>query len=104
MNTYTTKTPPGSFTNPPLTPPPSKEKIKSRVTRIVEEIKRRKDGVGSAKAWIEYKLDKKDYKELLRLLESDESLWGFVRHKLRYEPTLPVHHQGIMFVQCQMQL
>jgi len=89
MNTYTVKTPPGSFTNPPLTPPPTDEK-KKRVP-LVEEIKKRKDGEGSTEAWIEYRLDEKGYKELFQLLESDESLWGFVRHKLRYASSFSFH-------------
>lgn len=93
MNTYTTKTPPESFTNPPPTPPPTDEKIKHIVPLIVEEIKSRKDGAGFTEAWTEYQLDEKEYKELLRLLESDECLWEFVRHKLRYESALPFHHQ-----------
>jgi hypothetical protein len=93
MNTYTTKTPPGSFTSPPLTPPSTDEKIKSLLPLIVEEIKSRKDGVGSTEPWIEYQLDEKGYKELLQLLKSDEPLWGFVKYKLRYESTLLFYHE-----------
>lgn len=91
MNTDTTKTPRGSFSTSPLTPPPTDEKIKNSVSLIVKEIRSRKVGAGSSKAWLEYHLDEKEYKELLRLLESDEFLWEFWRNKLRYGSTPPFH-------------
>ncbi|TVY84676.1 hypothetical protein LSUE1_G000925 [Lachnellula suecica] len=79
-------TPPESFTNPPLTPPPTDEKGLSLVSRIVEEIKNRWEGRNlTATPWVVYSLDLKGYQELQHELERDESLCGFAQHKLRYD-------------------
>jgi hypothetical protein len=83
-------TPPESFTSAPLTPPPTDEKTTSLVFGIVAEIRSRKGGRTSfIKPWTGYTLDTKEYQNLLQLLRSEESLWGFVRQKLRYEAALP---------------
>jgi hypothetical protein len=79
-------TPPESFSSVPLTPPPTDEKTTRLVLRIIEEIKRRKDGYSSPiRPWTGYTLHATEYKDLQQLFRSDESLWGFVRHKLRYK-------------------
>ncbi|KAF7858464.1 hypothetical protein EAF04_009064 [Stromatinia cepivora] len=79
-------TPPGSFTSPPLTPPPTTEKTSSLVSRIIEEIRNRQEGRNvTSEPWIDYSLDPKGYKELQQELQRDESLWGFTQHKLRYD-------------------
>ena len=79
-------TPPESFTNPPLTPPPTDEEGLSLVSRIVEEIKNRREGRDlMATPWVVYSLDLKGYQELQHELKRDESLCGFVQHKLRYK-------------------
>jgi hypothetical protein len=79
-------TPPESFTSPPLTPPPTDEKTTYLISRIAEKIKSRKDGRSPfIEPWTGYTIEETEYKDLLQLLRSDESLWGFTRHKLRYE-------------------
>jgi hypothetical protein len=79
-------TPPESFTNPPLTPPPTDEKGLSLVSRIVEEIKNRREGRDlKSTPWVVYSLSMEGYQELQHELERDESLCGFAQHKLRYE-------------------
>jgi len=79
-------TPPESFTNPPLTPPPTDEKGLSLVSRIVEEIKNRREGRELMSApWVIYLLDLKGYQELQHELERDKSLFEFAQHKLWYE-------------------
>ena len=79
-------TPPESFTNPPLTPPPTDEKGLSLVWRIVEVIKNRRLGRDfKSTPWVVFPLDLKGYQELQHELARDESLWGFAQHKLRYE-------------------
>ena len=71
-------TPPESFTNHPLTPP-TDEKGLSLVSRIVEEIKNRREGRDlTTTPWVVYSLDLKGYQELQHELERDESLCRFV--------------------------
>ena len=81
------KTPPESFTSPPLTPPPTDEKSKSVVSAILRVIKNYKAGKASTGSSAEFRLEPEGYKNLLQKLQSDsdESLWGFVEDKLRYE-------------------
>ncbi|MCJ1395237.1 hypothetical protein MMC18_008120 [Xylographa bjoerkii] len=79
-------TPPESFTNSPLTPPPTDEKPTSLVSRIIEEIKNRREGRNVTDIpWAVYLLDLKGYQELQHELQRDESLCGFAKHKLRYD-------------------
>ena len=79
-------TPPESFTNPPLTPPPTDEKTTSLVSRIIEEIKNRQEGRNVTNIpWAAYLLDSKGYQELQHALQRDESLCGFAKDKLRYK-------------------
>ncbi|KAI9734349.1 MAG: hypothetical protein M1834_002455 [Cirrosporium novae-zelandiae] len=79
-------TPSTSFTTPPLTPPPTDKKKRRLILHIVEEIKARKVGYHAPiKPWATYSLETRDFKNLLKVLQSDESLWGFVIHKLRYD-------------------
>jgi hypothetical protein len=48
-------------------------------------MRRRHDGRGpSTEPWIGYPLDEKLYRNLLHLVQGDESLWGFLQDKLRY--------------------
>lgn len=78
-------TPPESFTNPLLTPP-TDEKGQNSVSRIIQEIKTRREGRDlTSMPWAIYSLDLKGYQELQHELERDESLLGFAQHKLRYD-------------------
>ncbi|PBP24950.1 hypothetical protein BUE80_DR004109 [Diplocarpon rosae] len=75
-------TPPESLTNPPLTPPTGL----SLVSHIIEVIKNRREGRDLTNTpWLVYSLDLKGYQQLQYELERDESLWGFVQDKLRYD-------------------
>lgn len=77
-------TPPESLISLPLTPPPTDEKTSS-VSRIVEEIRNRREGRSlTSLPWVGYTLSLEGYQNLLQQLKSDESLWGFVQDKLRY--------------------
>lgn len=77
-------TPPESFTSPPLTPPPADERSSS-VSRIFKEVRNRQQGRSlTENPWAGYTLDPKGYEDLLHRLQKDESLCGFVEHKLRY--------------------
>jgi hypothetical protein len=80
-------TSPQSFSSsPPLTPPPTDEKASQLITGIIAEIRRRKDGRSpSTEPWTRYTLDENQYKDLLHRVQSNESLWAFLQHKLRYE-------------------
>jgi hypothetical protein len=80
-------TPPQSFTSsPPLTPPPTSEKASHIVASIVTEIKALQSGHSRlTEPWVEYPLNEDQYGELLRQIQSDETLWSYVREELRYE-------------------
>jgi hypothetical protein len=80
-------TPPESFTSLPLTPPATDEKTATTaISRIVEEIRRRKDGRGlsAGEPWLGFALDAHQYRGLQQQLQKDSSLWHFFEHKLRY--------------------
>jgi hypothetical protein len=79
-------TPPERFTSsPPLTLPPTSEKASRIVNRIVTEIKAREAGHSSlTEPWVVYPLSKDQYGELLREIQKDETLLGYVKQKLRY--------------------
>jgi hypothetical protein len=75
-------TPPESFTNAPLTPPPTEEKPNLPVlSRILKEIARRERGHNfSTQPWERLEVSESEYKTLLPVLQGD----GFAKHKLRY--------------------
>ncbi|KAF7880234.1 hypothetical protein EAF00_012046 [Botryotinia globosa] len=91
MNTIKTPliTPPQSFTYKTalLTPPPTDKKTTKATSKVVQEIQRRKIGrnLSNTSPWKVYKLNEEEYAEVLRLVESDKSLQGFVKDKLRYD-------------------
>ncbi|ESZ91860.1 hypothetical protein SBOR_7766 [Sclerotinia borealis F-4128] len=77
-------TPSENFTDQPLTPPPTGEKTTQLVFQILQEIKNRRAGRSyHNETWLEYKLKDEEYVDLLRLIESNESLRGFCGDKLR---------------------
>jgi hypothetical protein len=74
------KTPPGSVTNLPPTPPPTDPKPSSRVTRVLEAIRALKEGTYSVREpWGAFRLDASEYKDLEQLVQDD----GFVQDKVR---------------------
>src|SRR5450432_451789 len=80
-------TPPESFTSPPLTPPATDEKTgTTAISRIIEEIRRRKEGhsLSTREAWLRFTLGTHQYRDLRQQLQNDTSLWHFFEHKLRY--------------------
>ncbi|KAG8408025.1 hypothetical protein J3459_018261 [Metarhizium acridum] len=87
MHTRLQVTPPQSFrSSPPPTPPPTGEKPSRAVTGIIEDIKTRQSGHSRfTDSWIRYPLNEGQYAELLQRVQSDELLWDYVNHKLRYD-------------------
>src|SRR2546421_4121503 len=74
------KTPPGSVTNLPPTPPPTDPKPSSGVTRILEAFRALKKGTYSVREpWLAFRLDASEYKDLEQLVQDD----GFVQDKVR---------------------
>jgi hypothetical protein len=78
-------TPPSSFIGMPLTPPPTDEKAFPQVPRVLALFKEIEAGrhVGRH-PWTEFQLTLGEYDEIERRLEREESLWGYVRDKIRY--------------------
>ncbi|KAJ5801685.1 uncharacterized protein N7518_003753 [Penicillium psychrosexuale] len=82
-------TPSGSFLNPPLTPPPTEEKRLSRSTQAVLDcLELHRAGQRPPESWWQRRLTADDYSEVLRMLEGDQSLYGYVEDKVRldYDP------------------
>ncbi|EKV12619.1 hypothetical protein PDIG_42200 [Penicillium digitatum PHI26] len=82
-------TPPGSFLNPPLTPPPTEKKKLSRSAQAVLDcLELHRAGQRPAQPWWRHRLVQDDYTEVLRVLDGDEILRGYVEDKVRldYDP------------------
>ncbi|KAF2726979.1 hypothetical protein EJ04DRAFT_539181 [Polyplosphaeria fusca] len=79
-------TPPSSFANDPLTPPPTDEIPFPQARRIVSLFKSIQDGRYSQKqSWSEFQLVPGEYDEIERQLERDEALSGYIQDKIRYD-------------------
>ncbi|TKA61444.1 hypothetical protein B0A49_11799 [Cryomyces minteri] len=79
-------TPPDSFITAPLTPPLTGKKPSEAVVKIHKLLRYRQSGGRvSETPWRTFKLQPDEYDELLCLFKNDESLWGFVENKVRYE-------------------
>ncbi|KAJ6160271.1 hypothetical protein N7470_004879 [Penicillium chermesinum] len=78
-------TPPGSVLEPPLTPPPTAEKPLSRSARSVVDYLRLHRAGHWSRAWWERRLRPNDYMQVLRVLDTDESLRNYVDDKVRYD-------------------
>jgi hypothetical protein len=78
-------TPPSSFAESPLTPPPSDEKKPSTVvTRVIALFRQIRDGKHwRLGPWTEFQLAQGDYDKLTSQLREDEDLLGFVENKIR---------------------
>ncbi|TKA49809.1 hypothetical protein B0A49_13400 [Cryomyces minteri] len=81
-----TDTPPNSFATRPLTPPPSDEKPTSRVTEVLRLLRGLRDGTPvTCEPWQVISFSVSNYEEVHRRLVADESLWGYVNNKVRYD-------------------
>jgi hypothetical protein len=77
-------TPPSSFVDPPLTPPPTDKKVFTQVPRILALFRERKAGTYDERnLWTVFQLAVGEYDELERQLKQEESLWGYVEDKIR---------------------
>ncbi|KAJ5491961.1 hypothetical protein N7453_010058 [Penicillium expansum] len=78
-------TPPGSFVEPPLTPPLTKEKVSSRsAQRVLNCFKLHRVG-HRPQFWWQHLLALDDYRGALQMLNSDDSLRDYVKDKVRYD-------------------
>lgn len=76
-------TPPGSFLEPPLTPPLKKDKTSSRsAQRVLNCFKLHRVG-HRPQFWWQHRLAFNDYREALLVLDSDSSLRDYVEDKVR---------------------
>ncbi|KAI9768129.1 MAG: hypothetical protein M1839_004186 [Geoglossum umbratile] len=85
LKEYQHITPPSSFVDTPLTPPPTDKKAFTQAPRVIALFKLIKAGrhIGQH-PWTEFQLTRGEYDEIEHRLEQDECLWGFVKDKIRY--------------------
>jgi len=77
-------TPPSSFVDPPLTPPPTDKKVFTQVPRVLALFRARKAGRHVEQdPWTVFQLALGEYDELECRLKQEESLWEYVQHKIR---------------------
>src|SRR5271155_44714 len=78
-------TPPSSFVGAPLTPPPTDEKAFTQAPRVIALLRDIQAGRHTNQnPWISFQLAQGEYDETKRRLRQDESLFGFVKDKIRY--------------------
>lgn len=78
-------TPPSSFAERPLTPPPTDEKRFSHVRQVLRLFTDIRAGRHVNRgAWAEFQLAEGEYDEIERRLEQDEALLGYVKDKIRW--------------------
>ncbi|KAF2788691.1 hypothetical protein K505DRAFT_366255 [Melanomma pulvis-pyrius CBS 109.77] len=79
-------TPPLSFVDPPLTPPPTDEKTFTQAPRVIALFKDIEAGKSVKQPpWTVLQLARGEYDEIERRLEQDELLCGYVKDKIRYD-------------------
>jgi hypothetical protein len=84
LNEYQHITPPSSFIDAPLTPPPTDEKAFTQAPRVIALFKDIQAGRHIKQhPWTEFQLARKEYEEIERRLRRDESLLGYVKDKIR---------------------
>jgi hypothetical protein len=77
-------TPPLSFVEAPLTPPPTDEKAFTQAPRVIALFKDIQAGKHIKQhPWTEFQLAQEEYDEIERRLRRDESLLGYVKDKIR---------------------
>lgn len=75
-------TPLGSVFDPPLTPPPTVEKLSRSAQSVVNLLRLHLAG-HRPRPWWERRLRPDHYTEVLRMLDSDETLRNYVEDKVR---------------------
>jgi hypothetical protein len=77
-------TPPSSFVDKPLTPPPTNEKIFTQAPQVIALFKDIQAGRHlQQRPWTEFQLNQDEYDEIKRQLSRNESLLGYVKDKIR---------------------
>lgn len=78
-------TPPSTFKEQPLTPPPTDKKPFAQARQAIALFRARQAGSHTTQdSWIELKLAPREYAEVERLVSLDEALSGLVEDKIRY--------------------
>jgi len=77
-------TPPSSFVDRPLTPPPTVEKQFSHVRPVLRLFTDIRAGSHVRGPWTEFQLAEGEYDEIERRLEKDKALSGYVKDKIRW--------------------
>ena len=77
---------PSSSISTPLTPLLSDSVPTEQVQSILDILRRCKDGRYTSRSpWQTFKIRHEEYNNLISLVKEDESLWGFIEDKFRYE-------------------
>ncbi|KAL5116038.1 hypothetical protein ACEQ8H_006049 [Pleosporales sp. CAS-2024a] len=84
-------TPPSSFADTPLTPPPTDKKSSAQAQQVVAFFRDREAGKDINQDWIAFRVAPEEYAEIERLLSCDEALSGYVENKIRYDYDLENH-------------
>jgi hypothetical protein len=82
------ETPPESFVNAPLTPPPTDPKPSIRTLQVPGVLRNLKDGRSNPildQPWHAIRLQPGSYEEVQKLVEADEALSIYVNNKVRYD-------------------
>ncbi|KAJ5551683.1 hypothetical protein N7535_000373 [Penicillium sp. DV-2018c] len=80
-----TITPTGSFVNTPPTPPPSEtKKLSTSAQNVLNCFKLHREGQ-RPESWWQHRLTPDQYTEVLRVLDGDEALRGYVEDKIRLD-------------------
>lgn len=84
-NDYQPITPPLSFMDPPLTPPPPDGKTFTQAPRVLKLFKDRAAGRSIKQhPWTEFQLAPGEYEEILHQVSRDAFLDWYVQEKIRY--------------------
>ncbi|KAF2176017.1 hypothetical protein K469DRAFT_743120 [Zopfia rhizophila CBS 207.26] len=79
-------TPPSSFVDAPLTPPPTDEKAFTKAPRVIALFKDIEAGrLIKQSPWTVFQLAQGEYDEIERRIGQDELLCGYVKDKIRYD-------------------
>lgn len=77
-------TPPSSFVDAPLTPPPTDEKAFTQAPRIISLLKDIQAGRHiEVLPWTVFQLARGEYEDFQRRLHQDELLFGYAKDKIR---------------------
>ncbi|KAJ6094458.1 hypothetical protein N7467_001971 [Penicillium canescens] len=68
---------------PPLSPPPTEEKLSSTRAQVVIDFLRHHQTGQRSSPWTDYRFDPSDYAVLLRILNADKSLQCYVEDEVR---------------------